>query len=85
MMEITIRTIGNSKGIVLPKALLAQAGLEDCAVAAVAIENGAIVLRRPTEPARAGWADAAKAVATAGDDSLLMGEFTNEADEGLTW
>ena len=27
-MEIAIRNIGNSKGVVLPKPLLAQAGLE---------------------------------------------------------
>ena len=32
-MEIVIRNIGNSKGIVLPKPLLVQAGLDESAVA----------------------------------------------------
>ena len=84
-MEIAIRNIGNSKGVVLPKPLLAQVGLDGCAVAQVAVENGAIVLRKPEPPVREGWAQAAKAVADAGDDALLLGEFGNADDAVLTW
>ena len=84
-MQIAIRNIGNSKGVVLPKLLLAQVGLDEESVADVAIENGAIVLRKPAQSVRAGWADAAKAVAAAGDDALLMGEFANAGDELLSW
>ncbi|MEG1769905.1 MAG: AbrB/MazE/SpoVT family DNA-binding domain-containing protein [Comamonas sp.] len=84
-MEIAIRRIGNSKGVVLPKALLAQVGLDDETVALVAVENGAIVLRKPVKPVRAGWAQAAVAIAAAGDDALLMGEFSNAADPELAW
>ncbi|GAB1385133.1 hypothetical protein MASR1M59_02810 [Melaminivora sp.] len=84
-MEIAIRNIGNSKGVVLPKPLLAQAGLDDSAVAEVAIEQGAIVLRKPAQPPRTGWAQAAQAVAQAGDDTLLLGEFGNAQDADLAW
>lgn len=84
-MEIMIRNIGNSKGVVLPKPLLAQVGLDDCAAAEVAVEHGAIVLRKPARPARADWAQAAQAVAAAGDDALLLGEFGNAADADLAW
>ncbi|MBS0404651.1 MAG: AbrB/MazE/SpoVT family DNA-binding domain-containing protein [Proteobacteria bacterium] len=84
-MHIAIRTIGNSKGVVLPKTLLAQAGLEGVTVATVSVEQGAIVLRKPATLARAGWADAAKAIAAAGDDAMLMGEFGNAADPELSW
>ena len=84
-MEIVIRNIGNSKGVLLPKPLLAQVGLDDSSVAEVAIEHGAIVLRKPAQPPRAGWAQAAQAVAEAGDDALLMGEFGNAADAELAW
>lgn len=84
-MEVTIRTIGNSKGVVLPKPLLAQAGLEDQGTADMSIENGAIVLRKPSKAPRAGWADAAKAVAAQAGDILLMGEFGNAADAELAW
>lgn len=84
-MEIVIRNIGNSKGVLLPKALLAQAGLDDSTVAKVAVEHGAIVLRKPAQSARTGWAQAAQAVAAASDDALLLGDFGNAADADLAW
>ncbi|MNV98179.1 hypothetical protein D3C71_1934070 [compost metagenome] len=54
-------------------------------MALVADENGAIVLRKPVKPVRAGWAQASEASAAAGDDALLMGEFSNAADSELAW
>lgn len=38
-MQINIRKIGNSKGIVIPKPMLAQVGLDDQAMADVTIEE----------------------------------------------
>lgn len=84
-MEIAIRTIGNSKGVVLPKPLLAQAGLEGQTTASIVIENGSIVLRKPAKAVRAGWSEAAVAVAAKGGDALLMGEFGNVEDAELSW
>ena len=84
-MEIAIRNIGNSKGVVLPKPLLAQVGLDDQATAIIVVENGSIVLRKPAKAARAGWAEAAAAVSAKGGDALLMGEFGNLEDEELAW
>lgn len=84
-MQIAIRNIGNSRGVVLPKAMLAQAGLDGVSVAAVAIEGDTIVLRKPAKAAREGWAQAAQAVAAGGGDALVMGEFGNDGDEALTW
>ena len=69
-MEIAIRKIGNSKGVVIPKPLLSQAGLEDQATAHIAFENGCIVLRKSAKGVRVGWAQAAAAVAAHGDDDL---------------
>ena len=84
-MQITIRDIGNSKGVVLPKPLLAQAGLEDQRTADIAVENGCIVLRKPAKAVREGWAEAAAALAATDGDSLLMGEFGNAGDAELAW
>ena len=84
-MQITIRDIGNSKGVVLPKPLLAQAGLDDQSTADLTVENGAIVLRKPAKALRSGWAEASLAVAAQGADELLMGEFDNVGDAELTW
>ena len=82
-MHVTIRQIGNSQGFVIPKPLLIQVGLEG--EAEMTIEGGAIVLRKPAKPVRAGWAEAAQKIAKCGDDVLVMGEFVNEADAELTW
>ena len=84
-MQVTIRSIGNSKGVVLPKPFLAQAGLGNDEAAELTVEDGAIVLRKAARPCRAGWAQAAKAVAAKGGDALVMGEFGNEADAELRW
>lgn len=84
-MQVTIRTIGNSKGVVLPKPLLAQAGLGDDQIAQMTVEDGAIVLRKAALPVRTGWAEAAQALAAKGGDELVLGEFGNEADAELAW
>ena len=83
-MHVTIRQIGNSQGVVIPKPLLAQVGLDN-GEAEMTIEDGALVLRKPAKPARAGWAEAAKKIAERGDDALVMGEFGNESDAELVW
>ncbi|BAN25951.1 transcriptional regulator/antitoxin MazE [Caballeronia insecticola] len=49
------------------------------------IENDAIVLRRPRNKTRQGWAEASKALAQSGDDALVMGEFGNADDAELKW
>lgn len=84
-MEISIRDIGSSKGIILPKAMLAQAGLDAGGFANVTVEDGAIVLRKPARSVREGWAKAAQALAAQGADALVLGEFSNADDAELTW
>jgi antitoxin MazE len=65
--------------------VLAQLGLDSEAGAEMTVEDGALVLRRPASPVRAGWAEAARSIAEAGDDELVMGEFGNEEDPELVW
>ena len=73
----------HSQGIVIPKPLPAQVGLEGHAE--MTIERDALVLGRPARAARAGWAAAAKNFADHDDDALVMGEFGNEVDAELSW
>lgn len=78
-----IRPVGNSQGVIIPKLVLAQVGLED--EAEMIVERGALVLRKPTQPARAGWGEFSKKIAAADDNALVMGGFTNESDPYLNW
>jgi antitoxin MazE len=82
-IHVSIRRIGNSQGVVIPKPILVQLGLNG--EAEMTVEGGALILRRPANPARTGWSEAAKKIAQAGDDELVMGEFGNAADKDLVW
>jgi antitoxin MazE len=75
--------MGNSQGVLIPKPVLAQLGLED--EVEMEVENDAIVLRRPKHRAREGWAEASQALAESGNDTLVMGEFPNADDAELKW
>jgi antitoxin MazE len=81
-MKTVLRSLGNSKGIIIPKPILVQMGFED--EVDMAVEGDALVIRRPRIP-RAGWAEAAKQIAAAGDDALVVPEFGNEGDAELAW
>lgn len=82
-MLTTLRKLGNSQGVIIPKPLLAEVGLTG--EAEMRVENGAIVLRPARRSPREGWAEASAAIAAAGDDRLVWPEFANEGDETLTW
>ncbi len=83
-MQIALRTFGNSRGVLLPKPMLAQVGLVGKAVADLSVQDGSIVIKPLASP-RAGWGDAAKNIAAHADDTLRMGEFANADDADLAW
>ena len=60
--------IGNSRGIRIPKVWLEQLGVAD--EVEMAVQEDRLVIRRPRN-AREGWAEAFRAMSTAGDDRLL--------------
>ncbi|MES2830377.1 MAG: AbrB/MazE/SpoVT family DNA-binding domain-containing protein [Pseudomonadota bacterium] len=83
-MKTSIRKMGNSQGVLIPKPFLAQAGL-DLGEVDIEVENNCIVIRRPEKKVREGWAEASKAIAAANDDVLVWPEFGNVDDKGLVW
>src|SRR5437588_13013472 len=84
-LNVTVRRIGNSQGVVIAKPFLLQAGL--AGEAEMAVERGAIVLRKPRKRVREGWAAAARAVAGADarEDEMLAGELSDAGDSKLAW
>jgi antitoxin MazE len=51
----------------------AQAGLEDQTTAHIAVENGHIILSKPTKAVRTDWSQAAAGLAAQGEDAPLRG------------
>ncbi len=82
-MKTKIRRMGNSQGVLIPKAVIAQLGFEARLEMEIAEETR--LLRRPKQVVRQGWAEASLEIAKAGDDALAMGEFANEGDTELAW
>ena len=86
-MRATVRKLGNSAGVVIPREMLAEIGLAPGDAVDLALEDGRIALtpvtakRRP----RKGWAEASRAIAEAGEDALVWPEFGNEGDDELEW
>ena len=82
-MQVAIRTMGNSKGVLIPKAILQQTGLQDAAD--LQVTNGVIEIRPVKRNVREGWAADSQRVAQAQDDVLVWPEFANAADGDLVW
>lgn len=82
-MEVVIRKMGNSQGILIPKPILAQLGLEG--VADLQVNDGVIEIRSIKRNPREGWAKDSQRIAQAGDDQLVWPEFGNAGDPALVW
>ncbi len=67
-MKTRLVRIGNSRGIRLPKPLIAEAGLSEHVE--LRVREGAIVIARMARP-RSGWAEAARRLRQRGKDVLL--------------
>ena len=63
-------SIGNSKGIRIPKPLIEQAGLKDVELILTVTDNGLLV--SPIKKTRVGWADACKKIHESREDTPLL-------------
>ena len=84
-MRATVRKMGNSSGIIIPKPILAQIGVAAGDDLELSLDDGRIMLVPAKRHPRAGWAKAAKRIAEAGDDVLVWPEFGNAGDADLKW
>ncbi len=82
-MEVAIRKMGNSQGVLIPKPILAQVGLEG--TADLQVRDGVIEIRPVLRNPREGWADDARRLAEQGDEVLVWPEFANDGDDELVW
>lgn len=82
-MEVAIRKMGNSQGVLIPKPILAQVGLEG--TADLQVRDGVIEIRAIRRNPRQGWAEDARRIAEQHDDALVWPEFANDGDTDLVW
>ena len=82
-MEVAVRKMGNSQGVLIPKPILAQVGLEGSAD--LQVRDGVIEIRPIRRNPREGWADDARRLAASGEDALAWPEIANAGDSELVW
>ena len=71
-MDVSLISIGNSKGIRLSKTVLEKYNFQD--TIEMVLEKGFIILK-PKTKARKGWEKAFKKMHDNGDDKLLMSDM----------
>ena len=81
-MRTALRRMGNSSGIILPKAILDEVGARTGEEFDVTVSEGKIVAIRCEPKVRAGWAEAAARLATDGYEPAWP-EFGNDGDAEL--
>ena len=82
-VKTQIVSIGNSRGVRIPKVLLDQADLGTEVV--IELRPEGLMIRSAARP-RTGWEKAFRAMAAAGDDRLLDGGVATAFDEAeWTW
>jgi antitoxin MazE len=81
LLQTTLRKMGNSTGMIVPKAILDQLGLASGAKIALRVEDGKVIAE-PVQPnVREGWEDAARRI---GGEPLTQEEREwSEFDDGI--
>ncbi len=82
-MQVSIRKMGNSHGVLIPKAILVETGFTD--VAELILNKGVIEIRPIKNHPRVGWTQDAQGIAAQTDDALVWPALANEGDEVLQW
>ena len=82
-MKAKIIPIGNSQGIRIPKAIIAQCGFNNSVE--MEVVNGSLVLT-PIKNVREGWEESFQEMAVNGDDELLIDDaISTVEDEDWEW
>ncbi len=82
-MLTTIRKMGNSQGVLIPKPLLQQIGLTD--QVELFIQGETLVIQKPKKHPREGWDEAGRKLLEMGEPTPVLMGFANEDDENLVW
>lgn len=76
-METTLRKMGNSTGLIVPKAMLDQLGLQCGAKMELSVEGAQVIARPVDRDVREGWAEAAR--------DIMLNRSDKERTETEEW
>ncbi|HDL5698626.1 Growth regulator [Mannheimia haemolytica] len=79
-MQVSLRKLGNSQAVIIPKAVLLQLGLGN--QLEMEVKDNKIILSAPPK-SRQGWALAARQISESGDDQLL--DFPVDIEDEWVW
>lgn len=82
-MKTLLQRVGNSQGVIIPKPILRQVGLER--EVELEVRADAIVITKPKRRVRDGWIEASRKLVETDDDELVWPEFRNEGDRNRSW
>ena len=86
-MQTALRKMGNSTGMILPKPILKELGVESGASMDLVVENGRVIATPVKHKVREGWAEAAARIGAeplTGEEKDWLG-FGNEDDDDIEW
>jgi antitoxin MazE len=84
-MRAVLRKLGNSSGVIIPKSMLAEIAISVGDTVDITLEEGCVVIAPVKRRPRAGWAEASRDIAAAGDDEPVWPAFPNAEDQDLVW
>ncbi len=81
-MKVNLVSIGNSKGVRLPRSVIKECKFGD--QVEMRVGDGVVVLARARE-ARTGWDDAFEKMTAAGDDALIVPDHLDHQWDEEEW
>ena len=87
LLQTTLRKMGNSTGMILPKAILDQLGLASGAKIELHVEDGRVIAEPVKRKVREGWEEAARIIGAEPltEEELDWLNMPNEFDDEWEW
>lgn len=83
-MRTSLRKMGNSTGMIVPRSILGAIGVSTGAALDLRVEDGKLIATPAERIARDGWAEAAAGLVATGEEQEWLGLGVAD-DTALTW
>lgn len=87
LLQTTLRKMGNSTGMILPKPILDELGLASGAKVELRVEDGEVIARPVKRKVREGWEEAAREIGAQPltEEELDWLNMPNDFDDEWEW